>query len=316
MSLHAIVAALGGELYADGLRASVPAPGHSPADRSVSLLLADGRVVVHGFGGADWRVVLDDLRARGLIDAEARPTGPGRAGAAAAPLSAPERLAAARALWESAGPVRSGSPADLYGRSRAVRRPLAGIGALRAHAAAPLSAYRPGAARRPALLAAATAADGALCAVEITYLTPNGQRARDLRLARKTIGALPPGAAVRLDPAGERLLVAEGVFTALSAGERFGLPAWALMGAGGLARWSAPAGVRRVLIAADRGQVGEDAAGRLARRLREAGVDADIRLPPRPYGDWNEAAQGSGRKGGNGRPRSGGMIRRRPGDVP
>src|SRR5690606_28993040 len=114
--------------------------------------------------------------------------------------------------------------------------------------------YRPGAARRPALLAAVTAPDGSLTAVEISYLTPNGQRARDLRLARKTIGAVPAGAAVRLDPAGAQLLVAEGVFTALSAGERFGLPAWALMGAGGLARWSAPAAVRRVLIAADRGQ--------------------------------------------------------------
>ncbi|MFA4938877.1 hypothetical protein [Brevundimonas sp.] len=54
MTLHAIVAALGGDLYQSGLRANVPAPGHSPADRSVSLLLSQGRVIIHGFGAADW----------------------------------------------------------------------------------------------------------------------------------------------------------------------------------------------------------------------------------------------------------------------
>ncbi|HEX2562013.1 toprim domain-containing protein [Phenylobacterium sp.] len=302
MTLRAIVAALGGELYAGGRRASVPAPGHSPADRSVSLLLSDGRVIAHGFGAADWRAVLDDLRARGLIDADARPVGGAAAAGGPPPVSGPERRAAARALWESGHAVRPGSPADLYARRRAVGRPLRQIPVLRAHAAAPLAVYRPGPSTRPALVAAVTAEDGSLTGVEVTYLTPNGQRAQELRLPRKLVGAAPPGAAVRLDPADERLLVAEGVFTALSAGERFGLPAWALLGAGGLARWTAPAGVRRVLIAADRGRVGEKAAWRLARRLRGSGVEAEVRLPPRPHGDWNDLAQEERRKGGTGRP--------------
>ena len=39
MSLKPIVQALGGDLYDRGLRANIPAPGHSAADRSVSLLL-------------------------------------------------------------------------------------------------------------------------------------------------------------------------------------------------------------------------------------------------------------------------------------
>ena len=39
MSLRTIVQALGGELYDGGRRANIPAPGHSAADRSVSLLL-------------------------------------------------------------------------------------------------------------------------------------------------------------------------------------------------------------------------------------------------------------------------------------
>ena len=50
MSLRPIVQALGGDLYDRGLRANIPAPGHSAADRSVSLLLREGRVIVHTFG--------------------------------------------------------------------------------------------------------------------------------------------------------------------------------------------------------------------------------------------------------------------------
>ena len=291
MSLRAIVAALGGDLYADGRRANVPAPGHSPRDRSISLLLDGRRVIAHGFGGADWRAALDELRRRGLIDAEGRVTH-GGLGAVAhlTPLSDIVRLDAARALWTASAPVRRASPAARYGQSRAIRRSLAGIPALRMCAAVPLSVYRPGRASRPALLAAVTDGDNALTAVEITYLTPSGRRADTLRFPRKTVGVLPPGCAVRLAPVGETLLVAEGVFTALSAGEHLGLPAWALLGASNLGRWTAPPGVRRVLIAGDRGDAGETAAARLAHRLRHSGIAATIRLPPPPFGDWNDLA--------------------------
>ena len=68
MSLSHIVKALGGELYDGGRRANIPAPGHSSADRSVSLLLEDDRVVVHTFGDGDWKAVLDHLRDNRLID--------------------------------------------------------------------------------------------------------------------------------------------------------------------------------------------------------------------------------------------------------
>src|SRR3546814_3349691 len=53
ISLAPLARALGGDAYAGGQRALVPAPGHGPADRSVSLRLAQGRVLVHSFGAAD-----------------------------------------------------------------------------------------------------------------------------------------------------------------------------------------------------------------------------------------------------------------------
>lgn len=291
MSLHAIAAALGGDLYARGLRANVPAPGHSAHDRSVSLRLVDGRVLVHAFNGADWREILDDLRARNLIDDMNRPTGvvgaaglrPGRE------PSTRERIDAARRLWDEGRPV-AGSLSETHLRVRRVARDAPGADALRHHPAAPVSAYRRGSPTRPALLAGIRNPEGELTAVEITYLDPNGERTRRLRLPRKTIGVIWPGSAVRLDPCGPQLLVGEGVFTVLSASERFGRPGWALMSTRNLRTWRAPNGVRSVWIAADRGQDGERSARELAQALRAAEVEARILLPPRPHGDWNEAA--------------------------
>ncbi|MEH6666109.1 MAG: toprim domain-containing protein, partial [Brevundimonas sp.] len=86
------------------------------------------------------------------------------------------------------------------------------------------------------------------------------------------------------------MLVAEGVFTTLSAVGLFGLPGWALLSANNLAVWSPPAGARRVLVAADRGAAGERAAAKLAARLRAAGRSVRVIWPEAPFGDWNEAA--------------------------
>ena len=291
MSLRPIVEALGGELYDHGRRANVPGPGHSRSDRSVSLLLQADRVVVHSFGADDWRAVLDYLRSEQLIDAHNAVLGGGgrrRVGVGAPePPGAAERRAVAQRLWDEARPL-PGSLSQTHCRLRGIVRPLPGPGALRHHGEVPVSIYRPGRLRRPALLAAVLDPAGRLLAVEITYLAGNGLRALDLRLPRKTVGAPPAGSAVRLDPAAAEMLVAEGVFTTLSASERFGLPGWALLSTRNLRGWSVPAGVRSVLIAADRGGDGEASAERLRARLVDDGVSATVALPPAPFGDWND----------------------------
>ncbi len=313
MSLHAIVQTLGGDLYDRGRRANIPAPGHSRHDRSVSLLLEGDRVVVHTFGGGDWREVLDHLRALNLIDAANAPLSVAAAEARAAPGPATrlERRDAALRLWE-AGRAIAGTPSERYWRGRGLVGPLPGAEALRHNGQTPVSAYRRGGHARPALLAAIQTADGSLTAIEVTYLTAQGARAADLRLVRKTIGPAPGGCAIRLDPVGEDLLVGEGVFTTRSASEWFGLPGWALGSTRNLRIWRPPAGVRSVLIAADRGADGEVSAERLRAGLVHDGVTATVALPPPPYGDWNEwsVAVGPGRRGeergrdGSGAPRA------------
>lgn len=293
MSLRSIVAALGGDLYDRGRRANIPAPGHRAGDRSVSLLLSGGRVVVHSFGEADWRTVLDDLRGRGLVDAAGAPRASSAARAVEAPCVA-ERVAVARRLWDAAG---AAGPATLTARHltlRGVRRAAPSIEVLRHSSAAPLCAYVSAGRTLPALLVAITDPAGALTGVEITYLAPGAGRAVGLRLPRKTIGAVPASSAVRIDPVAAEMLVGEGFFTTLSAMERFSLPGWALLSTRNLRTWTPPDGVRRVLVAADRGRDGQGAAALLAARLRGRGVRVCVRTPPPPHGDWNDAANAAG----------------------
>jgi putative DNA primase/helicase len=292
MSLRAIVRALGGDLYDGGRRANIPAPGHSARDRSISLLWSNGRLIVHSFGEADWRDVRDDLRARHLIDPLVVD------GAVPAPrLPLERRLAVVGRLWLAAGPI-----ADTLGerhlRLRGIRRPLSE--ALRFHPSLPIAVYREGRAAGPALVARIDDPAGGLSAVEVTYLDRLGRRTTALRLSRKTVGRVPSGSAVQLDDAATAMVVAEGVATALSASERFSLPAWALLSAHNLAAWSPPPTVHDVLIAGDSGRPGELAAAALGDRLSRLGVASRAVFPRPPFGDWNEAAAGPESEGEGG----------------
>jgi putative DNA primase/helicase len=290
VSLRPIVNAFGGDLYQGGARASVPAPGHSAADRSISLILSDERVIIHSFGAADWRDVRDALRRRGLIDAVGRPLGAGSAGETSRP-DIRQRLETAAHLWAGGRTATGTGRASHYLRRRGVawRDDLTD---LRDHPAAPVSIYGRSRQTRAALMARISDVSGALTGVELTYLDPNGAQAAGLMVSRKAVGRIPPGSAVRLMAVGSRMLVSEGVITTLSAARRFERPGWALLSASNLARWSPPTGVRDVLIAADNGAAGEDAALRLKIRLRHLGLTVAVVRPPNGIGDWNEADQG------------------------
>ncbi|HCQ53233.1 MAG TPA: hypothetical protein DIV82_03735 [Brevundimonas diminuta] len=301
MTLHALVAALGGDLYGGGLRASVPAPGHSDADRSVSLLLSGDRLIVHCFGSACWTAVRDDLRALGHIDREGRLISGGRSAGDRAPDPRPDRqvrLRTARWLWDDSRPIGPGSLASRYLARRAISFDRIGASGLRHHPRAPLSVYRSGGATRPALVAAITSPVGELTAVEVTYLAANGDRDARVRTSRKMVGLFPPGSAVRLASDAEVMVVGEGVMSVLSASAHTGLPAWALLSARNLSLWSPPGRTRRVVVAADRGPPGEAAADILLNRLRSLGVDGALALPPGDAEDWNAWAMHQRKKEG------------------
>jgi putative DNA primase/helicase len=102
------------------------------------------------------------------------------------------------------------------------------------------------------------------------------------------------GAAVRLYDAGETLIIAEGIETALSAAEIFNLPAWAAMTAGLLERVIVPKFVKRVIVCGDNDSnfVGQAAAYALAKRMVDEGRTASVEIPQ--AGDWNDYWQEAG----------------------
>ncbi|TPW04130.1 MAG: virulence-associated protein E [Alphaproteobacteria bacterium] len=270
-TLARIVAACGGSLYDAGRRALIPGPGHAPEDRSVSLFCADdGRILIHCFGPRDdWRTVRDMLALAGLLDGRGFEPAPTRARAArpfVAQPSAEERSARARRIW-GAGVAVAGSLAERYLAARGVRASASADSALRFH----------------------TDPAGVVQGVEATLLARDGASARkaDIATPRRVIGRLL-GGAVRLQAPSETLLIAEGVESALSAAHALGAPAWAALSAANLARFAPPAGVRRLIIAADADAAGLHAATILAERRRHEVDAVKITTPPEGFNDWND----------------------------
>lgn len=193
-----------------------------------------------------------------------------------------QKKAKAAALWREGKPIRSGDPADLYLISR-------GLGDLvYSHAlrAIPRCRYD-GDTWAPAMLAAVQDVHGKGCAVHRTFLTPEGRKA-EVPSPRKVLGVLPAGAAVRLQPAGPVLGVAEGVETALAAERIFGIPVWAALNAVALAAWVPPAGTEEVFVFGDNDLnfTGHKAAYALANRLALDGMIVRVRIPDEPGTDW------------------------------
>ncbi len=131
-------------------------------------------------------------------------------------------------------------------------------------------------------------------AVQRIWLAADGRKA-NLRAPKKTLGALAGGGVV-LAPFHSRLIVAEGVETALSVDEVWGTSAVATLGTANMEAVQIPVSVSDVLIAfdCDTNGAGEKAARNLATRLHAEGRAVTLIPPPASFSDWNEHAQASG----------------------
>ncbi len=129
------------------------------------------------------------------------------------------------------------------------------------------------------------------CAVHRTYITPDGSKSK-VEPAKATLGPFF-GGAVQIDAAAPEIVIGEGIETSASAGLLLGLPAWAAVCAGNLAKLILPESVRTVTIAADRDAngVGERAADEAASRWRAEGRRVRIALPDRVGHDFNDILQ-------------------------
>lgn len=186
------------------------------------------------------------------------------------------------ALWNGADPV-PGTIAETYLHARRTGH-VATSPALRFRGDTP----HPNGGRLPALLARIDGPAGDMIAMHRTFLRRDGSAKADLDPPKASLGGFA-GGAIRLDPIGAELVIGEGIESSASAGRFLGLPAWAAVSAGNLARFLVlPPEVTTVLIAADADQAGERAAREAAVRWQREGRRVRIARPNRPGADFND----------------------------
>lgn len=270
-----------------------PAPGHSPTDRSMSLLLkTNGQVLVNSFSPrTDWQECRRFLEQRGLLQPRSRATPHTGSTSDQPPPASPDpvKLARVKTLWQNATPTLK-TLAATYLNNRGLEGTHEASTALRYADKCDLRPYGtryPPFRFSPALLAEISDAAGKQVGLHITYLDPKTGFRREGDPSRKIIGKMM-GGAIRLQEATDTLLVAEGSETALSAGRRFDTPAWSLISAANMAQWVPPTRIRKLLIAGDSGSAGREATLKLAEQCDRLGITAVPLIVPEEFSDWNE----------------------------
>jgi hypothetical protein len=217
--------------------------------------------------------------------------------AAVALLSADEeralarKIAVARDIWRTSTKAHESSLVAIYLATRQIMLPVPP--SLRVHGMfGPYGEHKPSGASRPQMIAAVQHAERTgIVAVHRTFLASDGYGKASLEPQRMILGPAR-GGAVRLAPAAETLMVAEGIETALSAMQATGLPAWAALSTSGLTTLVLPPEVRTVIVLADHDGAGEAAARTAALRFIGEGRRVRLALPPKAGTDFNDMLRG------------------------
>ena len=253
-------------------------PAHEDRTPSLSVRLGRHAILLHCFAGCSNDEVIAELGRRGV---RARELFDGSGESLPEPRQETADRNACR-LWRGADAL-SGSPAEAY----LLKRGLTQISSeLRFHPKTPLGTHR--AVRFLPAMLAAVRSDLGVIAVHRTFLDAGASRIAGFDRPKRALGSLQHGAMRLAMPRGGRLGLAEGIETALSAMQLFGVPCWATFGSERFGLVTIPERVRELHLFVD-----NDAGGDLAEeRAREAYACAGRRIVterPTALGeDWND----------------------------
>jgi hypothetical protein len=298
--IGADIAAALGSAYRSGEWWRCRCPVHGSRGRTLAFRDGDRGLIVHCHAGCDCREILAELRRRGLIGK----TGESRSSASSSQSEIPRandlrratderdrqyRTALALDLWSESYRA-SGTIVERYLRSRGITLPPPAT--LRMHG---MMYHRESNEQRPAMIALVEHIEDGPVGVHITYLAIDGSMKATIEPAKRSLGPVS-GAAVRLAPASELLMVAEGIETALAGMQACELPVWASLSASGMKALVLPPIVRTVIILADHDVtgVGEQAACAAADRWLAEGRRVRLAMPPEPGTDFNNILVGRG----------------------
>jgi putative DNA primase/helicase len=257
-------------------------PAHPDKKPSFTATVKAGKLLVHCHAGCPQKAVLAALCQLGLWPTAATPIVQDinqNASEHSSKITASQRqnMKVAQSIWASAFGVQ-GTKAENYLRYRHITT------------AAPASLrYEPNAywgktksgfiIRCPAVIAAIETSEGVISAIHRVFLRNDGFGKTELPEPKKrTMGPMLDGA-VRLGPPLEVIGLSEGWETGLSAQKLFQVSVWASLGANRMHLVVLPETTRRVIIFADNGEVGQEAAERTAQVHRDLGRDVEVRFP-------------------------------------
>ena len=284
---HDLVLALKGQWLGNSGVACCPAHGDTRPSLSIGTG-RNGQLLLNCHVGCEFRDVLAALRSLELLGGRKDFHRSEHIGEAAQRVvertNTFRREKQARELWENArSPIYT--IGDIYLKSRGIACAL------------PYSiryignCWHSSAKRLPALIGYIRGGDG--FAVHRTYIKADGSGKADVTPSKAMLGPAM-GGAVRLSDGQGRLVVAEGIETALSlmSGIIEGPNSvWAALSAGGMKGLNLPDRPGQLLIAPDGDDVGVRAANSLAERAYALGWKVSVLAPPQGY-DWNDVLTG------------------------
>lgn len=254
-------------------------PAHDDRTPSLSVTLGRKAILFHCFAGCSNDEVIAALdrqgvRSRDLFD-----------GSGAVAADRPEKSAFnsnARRLWHSATAI-SDSPAEGYLAKRGILRASDQLRYLERTPLGPRGAVQ----FLPAMLAAVTT-DIGIIAIHRTFLDAPNAKLAGFDRPKRALGSLGCGAVRLAPPAAGRLGLAEGIESALSAMQLFGIPCWATLGNERFGLVSIPEGVRDLYLFIDNDAGGELADQRARRAYSTRGRMIQTRGPASTGFDWND----------------------------
>ncbi len=193
----------------------------------------------------------------------------------------------ALAIWGQSQ-LAAGTPAEAYLRHRGINTPVPP--SIRYN---PGVKYTPSGLRLPCMVSAVQAPDRSITAIHRTYIRDDGQGKAGVAKPKMLLGSINGGAVRLAYVGGPKMVVAEGLETALSVMEATGLPVWAALSASyfiGLALPELPLAAE-VVIAADHDNAGIVGAEKAAALWSSQGRKVWIAQPPKPGTDFNDMAR-------------------------
>lgn len=273
-ALRQLATILGGDVAGNGV--VCPGPGHSPRDRSLSVILsptAQDGFIANSFAGDDWRTCRDHVLER--LGRARRPVVQKWT-----PVHADHSALAVRLFETAQDPgqlVR-----DYHGlRGLILPDDVAGR-VVRFHPRCPF-----GQERRPAMiLAFRDIRTDRLTGIHRVAIAPDGKK-----IGRMMLGTIA-GAAIKIDPddsVEQGLVIGEGYETCLAGRMMNFSPVWATGSAGGMAIFPALSGIDALTVLAETDDSGTNAAAveTCGRRWLAAGREV-LRITPRIGGDMND----------------------------